>query len=186
MDTETGYRLPKRVRLTIGCVYFSTYFKHDDRGVVAKARDVLDAHNIELDVFPNYGMKTPHNTIQTDFEPADTEADYRRVYQMAKEKLKQMGCTFVIPLPIVFAKYKYSGYGIAPKVPGQLTRLVMIYPEGNSDKMDLVHEIGHAAGLEHDTRSDAQPRNFMHVASPRSVLYKYQVEALGKAPFSVG
>ncbi len=186
MDTETGYRLPKRVRLTIGIVYFSTYFKHDDDGMVAKAKSVLDAHNIELDVFPAYGKKTPHNTIDTDFEPADTKTDYAKVYKMAKDKLKQMGCGFVIPLPVVFGTYQSGGFGIAPSVPGQLTRLVMIYPEHNTDKMDLVHEIGHAAELVHDTRSDAQPRNFMHVASPRSVLYKYQVEALGKAPFSVG
>jgi hypothetical protein len=186
MDTETGFRLSKRIRLTIGVVYFSTYYKHDDRGMISKAKEVLDQHNIELDVFPPLGKKTPQNTIQTDFEPEDTAADYGKVYKMAKDKLKQMGCNFVIPLPVVFAKYKYSGYGIAPKVPGQLTRLVMIYPEGNNDNMDLVHEIGHGAGLEHDLRSDDQPRNFMHVASPRSVLYQYQIEALGKAPFSVG
>jgi hypothetical protein len=186
LDTETDYKLPKRVRLTIGCVYFSTYFKLDDRGVVAKARDTLDKHNIELDVFPIPVKKSPHNTIETTFEPFDTTEDYSKVYKMAKDKFKQMGCTFVIPLPVVFAKYHNGGYGICPRVPGQLTRLVMIFPEGNSDQMDLLHEIGHAAGLEHDVRSDNQPRNFMHVASPRSVIYKYQVQALGKAVFSVG
>lgn len=185
-DMTTGYRSPKRVRLTIGCVYFSTYFKNDDRGVVAKARDVLDRHNIELDVFPAYGKKTPQNTIQTDFKPRDTAEDYAKVYKMAKDKLKQMGCNFVIPLPVVFGTYYCGGFGIAPRVPNQLTRLVMIYPEGNSDQLDLLHEIGHAAGLDHDLRSNAQPRNFMHVANPRSEVYKYQVEAMAKAPFSVG
>jgi len=185
-DTFTGFRLPKRVRLTIGCVFFSTYYKNDDRGLVAKAKEVLDGHNIELDFFPSNMTKPSYNTIDTDFKPQDTADDYKRVYTMAKSKLKQMGCIHVIPLPVVFGTYHYSGYGIAPKVPGELTRLVMIYPEGNSDLMDLLHEIGHAAELHHDTRSDAQPRNFMHVANPRSVMYQYQVEAVGKAPFSVG
>lgn len=185
-DTNTGYSSPKRIRLTVGCVFFSTYFKADDRGVVAKAKEVLDKHNIELDYFPSNLTKSAHNTIQTDFKPQDTPEDYAKVYRMAKDKLKQMGCNFVIPLPVVFGTYHYSGYGIAPRVPNQLTRLVMIYPEGNNDGMDLIHEIGHAAELQHDTRSDDQPRNFMHVASPRSVMYEYQVKAVAKAPFSVG
>ncbi|QQS40247.1 MAG: hypothetical protein IPM63_12885 [Acidobacteriota bacterium] len=185
-DTNTGYRNPKRVRLTVGLVYFSTYFKNDDRGVVAKAREVLDDHNIELDVFPTDIKKTASNTIQTDFVPKDTPEDYAKVYKMAKDKLKQMGCTFVIPLPVVFGTYQCSGYGIAPRAPNQLTRLVMIYPEGNSDGLDLLHEIGHASELGHDLRTDDPPRNFMHTTNPRAVMYEYQVKAIAKAPFAVG
>lgn len=185
-DTNTTYRNPKRIRLTIGCVYLSTYYTHDDRGVIAKAREVLDRHNIELDVFPANGAKSPFNTINHDQLPKDTMEDYTVIYNMAKAKLKQMGCTFAIPLPVVFGQYKSYGYGIAPKVHKQhLTRLVMIAPTGNADKMDLLHEIGHAAELQHDNR-DGPPRNFMHEASPRSVMYQYQVQAVAKALFSVG
>ena len=184
-DTITNYRLSKRIRLTVGCVFFSTYYKSDDRGVVAKAKALLDEHNIELDVFPTNVYKNAWNTIETDFIPQDTPEDYAKVYEMAKGKLKQMGCTFVIPLPVVFGQYQYSGYGIAPKVPGKLTRLVMIHPTGNDDKLDLLHEIGHASELHHDLR-EYPARSFMHTANPRSVIFKYQVGAVGKAPFSVG
>jgi hypothetical protein len=117
--------------------------------------------------------------------PSDTPEDYAKVYKMAKDKLKQMGCTFIIPLPVVFGQYRYSGYGIAPRVPGQLTRLVMLHPTGNADELDLLHEIGHASELHHDLQ-DQPARSFMHTANPRSVMFKYQVEAVGRAPFSVG
>ena len=184
-DTITNYRLNKRIRLTIACLYLNSYFAANDRGVIAKAREVLDQHNIQLDVFPEYGLKTSWNTLSYDKSVKDEPEAYKELYKAAKEKIKQMGCTYIIPLPVIFGQYESGGYAIAPKVPGELTRLCMISPTGNADKMDLLHELGHAAELHHDT-TDGSPRNFMHVANPRSVMYKYQVEALGKAPFSVG
>jgi hypothetical protein len=185
VDQITNYRNPKRVRLTVGCVYLESYFKDTDRGMIAKAREVLDKYNIELDVFPGFGMKTGWNTIPDTKEPIphDTAA-YKSIYRAAKAKLKQMGCSFVIPLPVVFGQFKHDGYAIAPNVPGELTRLCLISPNGNSDQTDILHEIGHAAGLGHDTIV-ATPRNFMDEASPRSTMYKFQVEMFAKAPFSV-
>jgi hypothetical protein len=64
----------------------------------------------------------------------------------------------------------------------------MVSPTVNADKMTLLHELGHAAGLRHDLTAGS-PRNFMHESDAgtfRSVLHKYQVEAMAKAPFSVG
>lgn len=186
VDTITDYKSSKRVRLTVACVYLESYFKDTDRGMVAKARDVLDQHNIELDVFPGFGVKNSWNTIPNTTEPIAAEtAAYKSIYQAAKAKIKQMGCFFVIPLPVVFGEFANSGYGIAPKVPGELTRLCMISATGNSDQMDFLHEIGHAAGLGHEEAVNS-PRNFMHTANPRSSIYKFQVEAFAKAPFSVG
>lgn len=186
VDTITDYRSPNRVRLTVGCVYLETYFKDTDRGMVAKAREVLDQHNIELDVFPGFGTKSSWNTIPNSGERiADEPEAYKSIYQAAKAKLKQMGCNFTIPLPVVFGEFLCGGYAIAPKVPGELTRLCMISATGNSDQIDFLHEIGHAAGLGHEEAINS-PRNFMHRANPRSTMYKFQVEAFAKAPFSVG
>lgn len=187
-DTITDYKNPKKVRLTIACLFLPSYFADDDQGVIGRARDVLEKHNLILDVFPMQTVKTAWNTLQyTDPIPDKTEA-YTKVYKAAKEKLKQMGCPHIIPLPVIFGQYECSGYGIAPKVTGQLTRLCMISPTVNTDKMTLIHELGHAAELNHDLK-DGPPTNFMHVAGDgsfrRTVMYKYQVEALAKAPFSV-
>src|SRR5215213_727420 len=127
VDEITGFENPKRVRLTVACVYLESYFKDTDRGMVAKAREVLDQHNIELDVFPGFGTKTSWNTLPNTTEPiADDAAAYKVIYQAAKAKFKQMGCGFGIPLPVVFGEFSNRGYAIAPKVPGELTRLCMI------------------------------------------------------------
>lgn len=185
-DTITDYKVPKRIRLTIACVYLTTYFEKDDQGVVAKARDVLDKHNITLDVFPDHGKKYSYNTLDygPDYIPDETAA-YQKLYDAAKAKIKQAGCNFVIPLPVVFGMYECGGYGIAPRKLNRLTDLIMISPTVNNDKMTLLHEIGHAAGLEHDKRI-GPPRNFMHEADTRTVMYQYQIEKIAKAPFSVG
>lgn len=186
LDTITDFKNPKRIRLTVACVYCESYFGTGDRGMLAKARKVLDEHNIELDVFEGFGTKTAWNTIPNSADYiADSPAAYKALYQAAKAKIKQMGCGFIIPLPIVFCMFDHDGYAIAPKVKGELTRLCMISPNGNSDLLDVLHEIGHAADLGHDEFVN-KPRNFMHRASPRETIYKFQVELFAKAPFSVG
>lgn len=58
-ERELNYRLPKRVKLNIACIYLDNYKKADDRGVIAKAKEVLEKHNIELNVWPGTGMKQP-------------------------------------------------------------------------------------------------------------------------------
>jgi hypothetical protein len=188
-DTITTYKLPKKVRLTIACVYLSSYGPVNDQGVIAKAKEELLKHNIELDVFPAITTKNESNTIPYSQYIKDTDEEYTALYKLAKEKVKQMGCTFVIPQPVVFGNKTCGGYGIAPRVTNQITpRLIMVSPTVNTDKMTLLHELGHAAGLHHDV-TVGEPRNFMHEADGdilRTVMYQYQVEIMGKAMFSVG
>jgi hypothetical protein len=188
-DTTTTYKLPKKVRLTIACVYLASYGPINDQGVIAKAKDELAKHNIDLDVFPLLTGRNESNTIPYSEYVRDNTEDYTALYKMAKEKIKQMGCTFVIPQPVIFGNKQCGGYGIAPKVNSQSTpRLIMISPTVNDDKMTLLHELGHAAGLHHDL-TIGEPRNFMHEADAdikRTVMYQYQVEMMGKAMFSVG
>lgn len=188
-DTITDFKSPKRVRLTIACIYLKSYGPVDDQGVIAKAKDELAKHNIELDVFPSVTSRNESNTIPYSKDILDTTEEYTALYKAAKEKIKQMGCNFVIPQPVVFGQKSCSGYGIAPLVTNQITpRLIMVSPSVNVDKMTLLHELGHAAGLYHDL-TIGEPRNFMHEADgdiKRTVIYQYQVEYLAKAMFAVG
>ena len=188
-DTITDYKLLKRVRLTVACVYLRSYFKNDDQGLINTAQDLLEKHNIILDVFPIHINKSEWNTIPYSQLIKDETAEYTSLYLEAKSKIKQMGCNFVIPQIVVFGEKVCGGYGIAPRINNQITpRLIMVQSEVNKDKMTLLHELGHAAGLNHDY-TPGSPRNFMHEADadiPRTVMYKYQVEALGRAAFSVG
>ena len=78
IDSITNYKNPKRIRLTVACVYLESYFGVGDRGMVAKARKVLDEHNIELDVFQDFGTKTAWNTIPNTSEPiVDSKESYK-------------------------------------------------------------------------------------------------------------
>jgi hypothetical protein len=50
--------------------------------------------------------------------------------------------------------------------------------------MTLVHELGHAAGLNHD-RTGTTPKNIMCEDEPRSMLMKWQVQEFSQANFAV-
>ncbi len=62
-DRDLGFRSPRRIRLTVACIYLDSYFKPDDQGVVRKAREILDGANIELALWPDNGQKYAFNTL---------------------------------------------------------------------------------------------------------------------------
>lgn len=205
-ERDKDFRLAKRVKLTIACVYVDNYKKDDDQGVIAKARDMLDKHNIELAVWPESGAKKAGvNTLtyldMPELEEKDKdgnglgvvkliphEADAYKILRQAFDKRIKGQCTFVVPLPVIFCQYVHSGYGITPpetKLSTSLTRACLISQRPNDDKVTLLHEMGHAVPEIGDGHSP-DAGNFMHTSDPRSFMYRFQVERMGKALFSVG
>ena len=198
-EREMNYRLPKRVKLNIACVYLDNYKKNDDRGVIAKAKEVLEKHNIELSVWPANGMKQPGvNTLtyqdipelaennEIKLIPHEDEA-YKTLRKAVDKKIKGQVAT-VYTLPVIFCQYVHSGYGITPpetKLKTSLTRACLIAQTGNADKMDLLHEMGHAVETIGDGHSPDKG-NFMHTLDGRSFMYRFQVERMGKAFYAVG
>lgn len=63
--SDGAWALKTRVELCIACRYTPTYFAKDGRGVIARSREVLDAHNIGLWVWPeeNAGQKGGGNML---------------------------------------------------------------------------------------------------------------------------
>ncbi|NOT48021.1 MAG: hypothetical protein HOP17_09790 [Acidobacteria bacterium] len=205
-ERDKEFRLAKKVKLTIACLYVDNYKKNDDQGVIAKAREMLEAHNIELSVWPENGAKNAGvNTLtyldMPELEEKDANGDgqkvtklipheaaaYKMLRQAADRRIKGQ-CTFVVPLPIIFCQYVYSGYGITPpetKLESSLTRACLISQRPNDDKVTLLHEMGHAVSTIGDGHSPDKG-NFMHEADTRSFMYRFQVERMGKALFSVG
>jgi len=183
---DPHFRNPKRVRLTIACIYLDNYFKDDDQGIIAKARDMLDEHNLQLDVWPTDPRKQKFNTLPYGPNPVphDSKA-YKALRAAVDKKIKQGGCTFSLPLPIVFCQFQYSGYGITPHAMKKLTHACLISPTVNNDKVTLIHEMGHAAELGH-AHGAGNRGNFMHEAEPRSTMYRFQVEQMAKAMYAVG
>lgn len=198
-EREMNYRLPKRVKLNIACVYLDNYKKNDDRGVIAKAKQVLEKHNIELNVWPGNGMKQPGvNTITHLDIPElaenneiklipDEDSAYKAVRKAVDAKIKGQ-CPAVYALPVVFCQYVHGGHGITPpqtKLATSLTRACFIAQSGNSDNMDLLHEMGHAVDTIGDGHSP-DVGNFMHTLNGRSFMYRFQVERMGRAYYAVG
>src|SRR4030095_1371242 len=198
-ERDKNYRLAKRVKLTIACVYIDNYKIPDDRGTIAKAREMLDAHNIELAMWPANGTKQVCvNTLtymdrpdlaennETKYIP-DEDWAYKYLRKAVDKKIRGQ-CSFVVPLPIIFCNYVHWGYGVTPpatKTETNLTRACLIAQTGNSDKVDLLHEMGHAVAEIGDGHSP-DAGNFMHTLNGRSFMYRFQIERMGKALYSVG
>jgi hypothetical protein len=182
-EARTDYKLPKTVRLTVGICYLSNHFKPSNEGTVARAVDMLAKHNLELDVWPYGGGKVSEvNTIKFDKHLVAPE-DYNGLYKKVKAILNAR-CSFVVPLTVLYCNYYGPAYGLTVPISGALTPLVLISPEVNDDKVTLLHEMGHAAGIDHDKYSTT-PKNFMREDEPRTTVFKWQVQKFAKASFSV-
>ena len=205
-ERDKNYRLPKRIKLTIACVYLDNYKKNDDQGVIAKARDMLNEHNIELSVWPEGGAKnTGVNTLTyldlPELEEKDADGKgkgeikyiphenwaYKYLRKAVDNKIKNQ-CTFVVPLPVIFCQFVHPGHGVTPpqtKTENNFTRACLIAQSVNADKVTLLHEMGHAVAAIGDGHSPDRG-NFMHEADTRSFMYRFQVERMGKALYSIG
>jgi hypothetical protein len=185
---NTNFKNPKRVKINIACVYLTNYFLSDDQGEVNKAKQVLDRHNLQLEVWPPAAAKTPANTlVYNDPVPHDAydNAANKVIYTDLLTRARQL-ISSKVPMSVwatvVFGQFKHPGIGITPPSVGLITPLCIISPNGNSDKMDVLHELGHASDLHHE---DALPKNFMNGTNGRSELMRFQVEKLAKSWFAV-
>ncbi|MEZ5345661.1 MAG: hypothetical protein R2681_08920 [Pyrinomonadaceae bacterium] len=182
---DVNFRLKDRVQLKVAVVYLKTWYKPDGSEFLNFANDKLWDHNIGMDIFPDGGKKLPTNTIDYGGKVIpDTTAEYKKLYAVAKAKIKTAGCHYVNPLIVAFCQFQNAAYGVAPNLESDTNRLCLIAPHATNPG-DLLHEIGHASGLHHDFTTKS-PRNFMDTYGDRETVYRYQVESIGRAVFAVG
>lgn len=181
-----------RVDICIACCYTPSYYAKDDRGTIAKAREVLDRHNIGLSVWPedNGGQKGGGNTLAHEMWKAPVLHDKEAYRKLRSDMYGLLYRTCRKPVAfVVFTNFDYSGYGIAPSLFTGVAPVVgetpgcLIKPVGNDDQMDLLHELIHCAGL--SGHADAKDRsNVMNEANGRSVMTREQGAALVRSAFS--
>jgi hypothetical protein len=188
-DFDLDYRLPKRVTLNIVVAYTPTYYIDDDRGTIDAAAELLDHHNIGLNVYPEGAKKKATGFMLKHL--TKPIPDTRAAYQSLRDDVHAFtrGSGMVTYAPVVFTQYAHAGYGIAPPDFRRVTNGCLIFPKGNDDKMDLLHELGHCAmkcSNDDHMRGTQHQKNVMYEANGRSMLYRFQVEAFGKALFAFG
>ena len=186
---DTNFRNPKRVRLNIACVYLTNYFLADDQGETAQAKKVLDSHNLQLEIWPQGALKAPGNTLvypepvpHDAYDDEVNKATYKDLLSRARSLISSK-VPFSVFATVVFGQFQHPGKGVTPPWTGLITPLCIISPNGNVDKMDVLHELGHASDLHHE---DPTPKNFMAQANGRSDMMKFQVEKMAKSWFAVG
>jgi hypothetical protein len=185
---DTNFKNPKRVKVNIACVYLTNYFKGDDQGEVGQAKKVLDSHNLQLEVWPQGGVRYAGNILEYPdpvphdaYDDAVNKVTYTDLLKRARN-LVSSKVPFSVFATVVFGQFQHPGIGITPPSVGFITPLCIISPNGNPDKMDLVHELGHAADLHHE---DSIPKNFMNRANGRSELMRFQIEKIAKSWYAV-
>jgi len=186
---DTYFKSVKRVRLNIACVYLTNYFKSDDQGEVGRAKQALDDHNLQLEVWPQLGVQYEGNTLTYDdpvphdaYDDDVNKATYRDLLSSARSLISAK-VSFSVYTTVIFGQFQHPGIGITPVGMPITTPLVLISPNANPDKMDLLHELGHAAGLHHE---DTLSKNFMNQTSGRSDMMKFQIEKMAKSYYAVG
>ncbi len=185
-ETDLDYKLKDTVELSIALFFHSNYGRDSDNGTVARASDTLWDHNLRLDVWPpaeSHGFKNGFNTLRLGSQKVNPQEDLPHIRKLMRDALARRGRPFV--LPVLFCQYVGCSCGEVRYLEGGVDPVVLVGYSINDDKMTLLHEIGHAAGLSHDVQNaDPNNRNFMHTTETRTTMYRFQVEKLAKARFA--
>lgn len=185
---DTNFRLQKRVSLRIAVIYLPSYFLANDKNTLRTASDLLDEHNIGWTMWPYGGKKSSKNTL-IDMRYRDPIPHERKAYQQLRKDVNELirnrvhGFPYVVP--VIFCQFNHPGHGITPpwsKLGAEPTAC-LISPNPQNDRMTVLHELGHAAGLHHENGS-RHLKNVMHKRDGRENLYEHQVQTFGKASFT--
>jgi hypothetical protein len=176
----------RKVRLAL--FWVSNYFGNNYVDLLRQTETMLNAHGLALDCWPG---KVKVDTTKIDFDDTRPnhslvqKADYDSLYDAAFNLLSTNGKTK--SLPILFVNFQSPDNGLT--VTDTATKclahpMCLISPSAGGDNVTLLHEIGHAGGLDHDqTSTGATDRNFMNMAQSRSTMMQWQIVKLAQAYF---
>ena len=196
------YKLPKPKT-----VYLSIFFDQRvdlestiklNRSLVAQTRSVFGEHNIELDVISfessplGFGEDFKHNSFA--IQANSCRALAQQVYNDQKDDPKK-----VMRLPVIYATTESPICGRSVTEGTDWLPFVFIFANiassgsCSSDLCTLAHEIGHSAGLEHETRVPSSVIDHIMMSSEndqkggpfnRINMYAKQVKTIAAAYFT--
>lgn len=188
---RTDFRSPVRLKANICQFVGANYFGQAHVEVYAKASALLNEHNLEIANFPMqhhfFPMVVTPSGIPTRTGAASSycSADHEAVRDYIFKIMNSLKIANS-HLPVLYCSFEgiVNGevWGVVEK---WKERIVVVSPTPGTDKVTLLHEIGHVVPtLDHEHKPDSKGnRNFLDEAEPRSTMYKYQVEAFSKAFF---
>lgn len=181
-EGRTDYKLPGNKKVNMALFWATNFFGMKDGTNLKGAETMLTEHGMGLNCWPATKVKSSDHTFDFGDDPIP-ESKYSEVYRKLSEAAANAGKRDY--LLVLFCQFVYSGYGITISRSKELCfRRPMVFVSASdlNDGATLLHEAGHACGLDHDkTSSGKTGRNFMNEAETRSTMMKWQIEKMGKA-----
>jgi hypothetical protein len=183
-EGKLDYQAPGSKTIKLALFWSADFFGGRDKDAISMARQMLKAHAMKLECWPTGEQKTLDRTFNFNPSPVGRN-QYDFIYSNLTDICASAGKGS--HLVTVFCQFQYPAKGltITDTATKCLTRpMVFISPTIADDMVTLLHEIGHASGLDHDKTSNTPTgRNFMNETEARSTMMKWQLEKLSKAFF---
>ncbi|MDZ4780241.1 MAG: hypothetical protein SGJ19_08315 [Planctomycetia bacterium] len=178
------YKLPGNKKVNLALFWATNSFGDKHTAGLNKAEAMLKEHGMGLNCWPSSRIKTPDRTF--DFGPElIREEQYTDIYRTVSGVADGAGLRE--HLIVVFCSFVKRANGTTiSRGPLLCFRRPMVFVSCSpgDDAVTLLHEVGHAAGMDHDlTSTGTTARNFMNEAETRSTMMKWQVEKMGQAFF---
>lgn len=181
---DPNFKNPGSVKLKVQLFSTNNYFGQTYVEVIDRAEKLLAEHGLGIHCFPS---KNPAPLI--DLEGKGPKGVFwEGDYPIIKARIDEvMGLTRTAQthLAVVFCTFNESGHGVTPwKKYDWKKPLTLISSRPNDDRVTLLHEMGHAALLDHSHVEHEGALNIMDEGEGRTVIFRDQVEALAKCFFA--
>lgn len=181
-EGDLDYRHPGNVRARMAVFWTPDFFGGADVRVMKRAEEMLAEHNLAIDIWPTRS-RSPQTTLKMLPDRLIEREDYESVRVLLEGILSAAGRTNY--LPVLFGQFRFPANGLTVSdttVRHWIMPMCLIAPTVNADGVTLLHEAGHAAGLNHDkTSTDPKRRNFMHEADTRTTMMRWQIDKIAAA-----
>ena len=162
------------------CLFWTTGGENYAPDYVARANQLLDEHNLELDICPG----TDPTRVLNFPDRVSNEDDMRELRNLAHQAHPNHNGR----LPIIFCRFPDNRTGKTPRDLAPWLPFCLVSSDNkSSDDGTLLHEMIHAAGLNHvDAAHDSAGTNhdILSYDPNRNAVSAVEVKALSKAYFA--
>ncbi len=181
---STTYKQPGNFAVRLALFWLSNSNDSTSSIQLNRSEEMLKEHGFRMDCWSSR-TKTDQMTIP--FEDRLVErTDYDNLVSKINDILTNSGKNNY--LPIIFCQFRFTANGLTVfDTPTKclVKPIILVDPIfSGGDNVTLLHEIGHAAGLDHDhTATNMTNRNFMNEVNTRTTMFKWQIQKMAQASF---